>query len=207
MLGNRMTLRDRGSMTTAPTQPRRGRPTTITRERIVDAGIEMGLPDLTFVGLAARIGVSHMALYKHVPNLEALKLIVADGIFLRWDMPAPQGETLEHYLAAFSASLRELVRLHPGLAFYMIRRKANMPAMIDRIRAHHVEVATAYGIAPEQAGRILSTVAFHCVALADTVYSTATQHDQSTTAQADMPDFEAEFAYGMEALIFGLLHK
>lgn len=192
-------------MTTAPEQPRRGRPATITRDRIVDAGIAMGLPDLTFVGLAARIGVSHMALYKHVPNLEALKLLVADAIFLRWDMPAPQGETLERYLVAFSASLRALVGHHPGLAFYMIRRKAQMPAMIERIRAHHTDVATAYGISPEKAGRLLSTVAFHCIALADTVYSLADQPDGAADDAATTQDIEAEFAYGMRCLIVGLL--
>ncbi|TDW64626.1 hypothetical protein EDF57_104425 [Novosphingobium sp. PhB55] len=191
-------------MTTAPEQPRRGRPATITRERIVDAGIAMGLPDLTFVGLAARIGVSHMALYKHVPNLEALKLLVADAIFLRWDMPAPQGETLENYLVAFSASLRDLVGRHPGLALYMIRRKAQMPAMIERIRAHHAAIANAFGITPEKAGRLLSTVAFHCIALADTVYSRT--EDAERPIDGKYPaDIEAEFAYGMHALILGLL--
>lgn len=191
-------------MTTAPEPPRRGRPATITRELIVDAGIAMGLPDLTFVGLAARIGVSHMALYKHVPNLEALKLLVANAIFLRWNMPALEGEPLEHYLVAFSASLRALVWRHPGLAFYMIRRKAQMPAMIARIRAHHTEVATAYGIPPEKAGRLLSTVAFHCIALADTVYSTA---DQPEPIPDEAEDIEAEFAYGMHCLIVGLLRE
>lgn len=196
-------------MTTAPEQPRRGRPATITRERIVDAGIAMGLPNLTFVGLAARIGISHMGLYKYVPNLEALKLLVADAIFLRWDMPALEGETLERYLAAFSASLRALVGRHPGLAFYMIRRKAQMPAMIARIRAHHTEVAAAYGISPEKAGRLLSTVAFHCIALADTVYSMAGQPeripDQGEDQDGPAQDIEAEFAYGMHCLIIGLL--
>ena len=59
----------------------RGRPPSITRERIVEAGIEMGLPNITFVGLAAALGVSHMALYKHVANLEALKALVAEEIF------------------------------------------------------------------------------------------------------------------------------
>ena len=46
-------------------RPARGRPPTITLERIADAGIAMGLPNLTFVGVAAALGVSHMALYKH----------------------------------------------------------------------------------------------------------------------------------------------
>lgn len=35
-----------------------------------DAGIEIGLPNITFVGVAAALGVSHMVLYKHVASLE-----------------------------------------------------------------------------------------------------------------------------------------
>ena len=55
--------------------PGRGRPRTITRERIADVSVAIGLPNLTFVGVAAALGVSHMALYKHVPNIEALKCL------------------------------------------------------------------------------------------------------------------------------------
>ncbi len=58
--------------------PGRGRPRTITRERIADVSVAIGLPNLTFVGVAAALGVSHMALYKHVPNIEALKCLVAE---------------------------------------------------------------------------------------------------------------------------------
>lgn len=68
-----------------PQQPAtRGRPRIITRERIVDAGIQIGLPSITFVGVAAALGVSHMALYKHVPSLEELKHLAAEEAFKRW---------------------------------------------------------------------------------------------------------------------------
>lgn len=53
--------------TKRPALPR-GRPRTITRERIANAGIALGLPKITIVGIAAKLGISHMALYKHVPS-------------------------------------------------------------------------------------------------------------------------------------------
>lgn len=53
--------------TKRPALPR-GRPRTITRERIANAGIALGLPKITIVGIAAKLGISHMALYKHVPG-------------------------------------------------------------------------------------------------------------------------------------------
>ena len=116
-------------MSNEPPAPARGRPRTLTRERIAEAGMQIGLPALTFTGVASALGVSHVALYKHVPNLEELKRLVAAEIFERWQMPPlPQegaegggadgekGESgkgrgdLETYLLAFTHSLRELTR-------------------------------------------------------------------------------------------------
>lgn len=180
--------------------PRPGRPRTITRERIADAGIAMGLPSLTFVGIAALLGVSHMALYKHVANLAALKLLVAEEIFVRWEMPAAGDDGLDAYLVRFSASLRTLVKAHPGLAPYLLRRKATPPAMLARIDAHHEHVAHAYALPKARARWLLSTVALHCVALADTVYAQAGEEWDGEEA-----GIEAEFDLGMRALIVGAL--
>lgn len=66
---------------TVPKSPSRGRPPSITRERLTDAGIALTLPKLTMVGVADQLGVSAMALYKHVSGLEALKELVAEEIF------------------------------------------------------------------------------------------------------------------------------
>ena len=74
-------------MSNEPPAPARGRPRTLTRERIAEAGMQIGLPALTFTGVASTLGVSHVALYKHVPNLEELKRLVAAEIFERWQMP------------------------------------------------------------------------------------------------------------------------
>ena len=180
--------------------PRAGRQRTITRARIADAGIAMGLPGMTFVGVAALLGVSHMALYKHVANLAALKLLVAEEIFARWELPPPGSDELERYLVKFSASLRELVKSHAGLAAYLIRRKATTPGMLARIDAHHDQVARSYAMPKARARWLLSTVALHCVALADTVYALAGEEwDEADAA------IEAEFDLGMRALIVGAL--
>lgn len=187
-------------MITATPAPRPGRPRTITRERIADAGMAMGLPKLTFVGVAALLGVSHMALYKHVANLAALKLLVAEAIFTRWQLPDTGDGDLEQFLLRFSASLRELVKAFPGLAPYLIRRKVTTPAMLASIAAHQAEVARLYGMPIERARWLLSTVAFHCIALADTVYAAGDEAWEEEDAA-----IEAEFDLGMHALILGAL--
>ncbi|MGE8347685.1 MAG: TetR family transcriptional regulator [Pseudomonas helleri] len=195
---------------TPPQSPAtRGRPRTITRERIVEAGIKMGLPSITFVGVAAALGVSHMALYKHVANLEALKSMVAEEIFTRWQIPqaeADQYSGLKDYMLVFATSVRVFVKAHPGLTPYVIRRLAATQPMLAKIDDHQSHIAQAYGLSKESARWLLATVAFHGIAVADTVYSvTGREPVLEAERAAEEAEMEAELEQGMHALIVGAL--
>lgn len=186
--------------------PGRGRPRTITRERIADVSVAIGLPNLTFVGVAAALGVSHMALYKHVPNIEALKCLVAEEIFQRWQIPRADGdcvEGLQAYLTRFAMSVQAFVKAHPGLTPYVIRRLAATEAMIDKINDHQAHIAQAYGLSLEQARWLLSTVAFHCFAVADTVSGREPLLEADRAGEES--EMEVELLEGMQALIVGAL--
>lgn len=187
----------------------RGRPRTITRERIADVGIGVGLPNITFTGLAAALGVSHMALYKHVPSLEELKQLVAEEIFSRWEIPQPADSSrdeLREYLTVFATSVREFVKAHPGVTPYVIRRLAATQSMIDKIDGHQRHIANTYGISKEQARWLLATVAFHCLAAADTVYSVAGKEPVVDADRAEEEaEMEVELCQGIQALIVGAL--
>ena len=196
----------------SPSQPAprgRGRPPSITPARIADAGNAIGLRNITFVGLAAALGVSHMALYKHVASLEALKQLVADEIIRRWHIPQALGNQpagLRVYLTVFSASVQEFVKAHPGVTPYVLRRMAASDVVIDKIQAHQRHIAQAYGIPRERAQWLLATVAFHCFAAADTLYSVAAQDPVVDAARAEEEaEMEVEFVRGMQALIVGAL--
>lgn len=200
----------KGPMSSSEPAAPRGRPRTITREKIVDASIEIGLPRITFVGVAAALGVSHMALYKHVPSLEALKHLVAEEVFARWEIPqadeAATREGLQAYLERFVASVRDFVRKHPGLTPYVIRRLAATQPMLAKIDAHQSHIAQAYGLPKAQARWLLATVAFHGMAVADTVYSVAGEEPVLAADRAvEEAEMEAELMRGMHALIVGAL--
>ncbi|WP_075179236.1 TetR/AcrR family transcriptional regulator [Neptunomonas phycophila] len=190
-------------------RPVRGRPPSITHQKIVNAGIKIGLPNLTFVGVAAALGVSHMALYKHVDNLEALKSMVAEEIFTRWDIPKPnadQCEDFETYLVTFSASIRLFVKAHPGLTPFVIRRMAATEPMLDKIKAHQVLIADRFSLTEVQARWVLATVAFHCIAVSDTVYSVLGSNPEPKVVYTeDEAEMEAELIQGMHALVTGVL--
>ncbi|GGY03550.1 TetR/AcrR family transcriptional regulator [Paludibacterium paludis] len=187
----------------------RGRPRTISRERIADAGIGIGLPNITFIGVAAALGVSHTALYKHVPGLEELKCLVAEEIFHRWQIPRARHDgrgELKDYLIGFAESVREFVKAHPGLTPYVIRRLAATESMIAKIDEHQRHIARAFGITEEQARWLLATVAFHGLAVADTVYSVAGREPAVNADHRDEEnEMESELARGMHALIVGAL--
>ena len=194
---------------TAPQPPAtRGRPRTITRERIVEAGIEIGLPSITFIGVAAALGVSHMALYKHVANLDALKSMVAEEIFTRWQIPRADAERrsgLKEYMIVFATSVRVFVKAHPGLTPYVIRRLAATQPMLAKIEEHQSHIAQVYGISKQHARWLLATVAFHGIAVADTVYSVTGRGAEEAERAAEEAEMEAELAQGMHALIVGAL--
>ncbi|MCL4067675.1 TetR/AcrR family transcriptional regulator [Pseudomonas sp. GX19020] len=157
-------------MSLSPSPPARGRPATITRDRIADAGIAIGLNDLTIVGVAARLGVSHMGLYKHVRGLADLRSLVAEAAFLRWEFPRPGPEVpLASWLWDFATSIWRLVEAHPGIAPWLLRGDMITREMTEKIVAHQEELAGTRGLSFAQARWLMLTIAFHCVAVADTV--------------------------------------
>ncbi|THU05123.1 TetR/AcrR family transcriptional regulator [Lampropedia puyangensis] len=194
----------------SPERPaKRGRPRTITREKICEAGMQLGLPNITFVGVAAALGVSHMALYKHVANLQELKLLVAQEMFNQWQLPqASQAHhmPLKDYLVAFTQAVREFIKAHPGLTPYVIRRAAATESMIEKILSHQRHIAQAYGLGQEQSRWLVATVAFHCMAVADTVYTVASREPMTGADRAvEEKEMEEELNQGMQALIVGAL--
>lgn len=187
----------------------RGRPPTITRARIADAGIQIGLPNITFVGVAAALRVSQMALYKHVGNLEGLKQLVAEEIFSRWQVPRaknPVEGSLKDYLLVFSAATQAFVKANPGITPYVIRRLVATPSMLDKIREHQEHIAQAYGVSFERSRYLMGTVAFHCLAVADTVYAVAGREPRLAVERVvEEIEMEEILQSGMTALIQGAL--
>ena len=150
-----------------------------------------------------------MALYKHVANLEALKNLVAEEIFTRWQIPradVEQRSALREYLTLFATSVRVFVKAHPGLTPYVIRRLAATQPMLAKIDEHQGHIAQVYGLSKENARWLLATVAFHGIAVADTVYSVTSRAPVIEADRlAEETEMEVELDQGMRALIVGAL--
>ncbi|MEP9394906.1 hypothetical protein ABLE92_17630 [Gordonia sp. VNQ95] len=178
-----------------------GRPPTISAERIVAVGTEITLPAITFARVAKELGVTQPALYKHVSGVDELKRLIAEHIFLSWALPAPSADdSLPTYLFGFGHSMYLLAQQHPGITGFLTRRDDTTPSMVDKIAEHHREVAATYRLPRATAQWLLSTIAFHCVALADTFYAT-----RDGAADHDTGDADREFDWGLKSLILGSL--
>ncbi|MEN5278667.1 hypothetical protein ABE527_17165 [Brucella sp. TWI432] len=182
----------------------RGRPRReITRTQIADAGIAMGLPKISIVGVAAALSLSHMTLYTYVSSLDELKQLVASEIFLRWQLPAPHDEPLEEYMETFGACMWHFVERHPGIAPYLLREDLITSDMISKIQNHQKLLVQSYNLTNEQAQWLFQTVAHVCVSVADTLIPKEEMNQNS--AHRENSEIKNKYTLGVKALIIGSL--
>ncbi|GAQ57026.1 TetR/AcrR family transcriptional regulator [Streptomyces acidiscabies] len=106
------------------------------REEILDAALaiadERGLEAVSMRALADRVGVTPMALYRHVKDKAAL----LDGMLGRLLVVLPSGvveeRTWDERLAVLAHAVREVTRRHPWAAQLLFSRPAVSP---DAVRA------------------------------------------------------------------------
>lgn len=104
--------------------PRRGRPPSITREQIVERALvvldEAGVDGLTMKSLAGDLGVTTMALYRHVDDKEHLLALALDAIaepFAAITFPTEPRECIRLAMT----TLYETLTAHPWVPEALIR--------------------------------------------------------------------------------------
>ncbi|MFC7109128.1 TetR/AcrR family transcriptional regulator [Nonomuraea rubra] len=96
-----------------------GRPRQIETADIVRAGRELGLRDLSMNAVAARLGVSSTALYRHVDGRWELERLVGESILAGLDFHDDPAHGPVRHLLSFALELRGFILRHPGLAAYV----------------------------------------------------------------------------------------
>jgi AcrR family transcriptional regulator len=97
---------------------------TLTRDGVVAAALDLagesGLEAVTMHALGRRLGVTPMALYRHVgPHAELLRL-VADRVGARIDPPMPPELPWDERARAWATTQRRVLRRYPGVAAWLI---------------------------------------------------------------------------------------
>ncbi|MFI6602799.1 TetR/AcrR family transcriptional regulator C-terminal domain-containing protein [Nonomuraea sp. NPDC050536] len=125
----------------------------VTRDRIVGAAIEIadaeGLEALGMRGLAAKLGIATMTLYRHVPGKEDLVLLMVDAVMEEFPLPDPAPEGWRARLEASARVQWAGYRAHPWMAgITSLTRPLPSPSLLK-----HTEWALAaldgHGLAPE----------------------------------------------------------
>ena len=133
-------------------RPGRGRPAQLSREQIVAAALESNLETVTVRELAARLGVSHGALYRWVPGREELLDLVSEVIVERI-LPAdePRPSQWRAWLRRLAWAMHDEFLAVPGYASRTARPHRHNPASFARLRAGVVAAFEASGASPEMA--------------------------------------------------------
>jgi len=140
-----------------------GRPPQISRPAIVAASLaiadERGLAGLTMQAVAQRLGVTPMALYRHVDDKADLLDSVVEALLT--ELPMPRAELAwDERLRELGRAARTLARRHPAVFPLLLQRPANTPES-RRVRDSIVAALEEAGLDPQaarRAERLLSTV-------------------------------------------------
>ena len=140
-----------------------GRPAQISREDVLRASMAIadsgGLGAVTMQAVARRLGVTPMALYRHVANKADLLDALVEGLLT--EFPLPAGDLpWDERLRALGRSIREVARRHPSLFPLLLQRPAATPES-RRVRDAVCAALEEAGLGAAQARRaerLLSTV-------------------------------------------------
>lgn len=140
-----------------------GRPPQISRPAIVEASLaiadERGLAGLTMQAVAERLGVTPMALYRHVDDKADLLDSVVEALLT--ELPLPRAELpWKERLRGLGQAVRMVARRHPAVFPLLLQRPANTPES-RRVRDSVVAALEEAGLDPEaaqRAERLVSTV-------------------------------------------------
>ncbi|MEZ0367065.1 TetR/AcrR family transcriptional regulator [Mycobacterium sp. pUA109] len=182
-----------------------GRPPLIAVDDIVRAGRELGMQRLSVNAVAARLGVSATALYRHVEGRWELERLVGESLLADLELRDEPSADTERHLLTFGLQLFEFATAHRGLASYLqvLFPRGTAGA---RLLADEVEALGRRGYVAEAAVVLGSAVATLAISLAAREESNA-----EATGGDDAGGFAAERDAVADRLVadaqFGATHS
>lgn len=133
----------------------------LTREDIVRAAMRLadseGLDGLSMRRLAEALGVTPMALYRHVSNKDEILAEVVGAVLRGAGLPDVGAGDWAGWLAAAAHQLRTLLVEHPGALGVFCREPVTTPAAAARL-AEGLERLQAAGFGTDEAARAYAAV-------------------------------------------------
>jgi TetR/AcrR family transcriptional regulator, tetracycline repressor protein len=119
--------------------PRRAPWGTISREEIIRAAVTTvsagGYEEMTIRSLAAELGVSPMALYRHIRDKDDLLDEVVDRLLARAWRPAAPEDDWQAWVTEAAAKLRAFLVSQPAALHVYLQHPVVSPAAVERMNA------------------------------------------------------------------------
>jgi len=164
-----------------------GRPRQIEESDIVRAGRTLGMRRLSLKAVAAELGVSATALYRHVDNRWGLERLVGESLLAELRLADEPAHDLVQHLLSLGMQLRRHVLANPGLASYLQvlfpRGEAGRRLLADAVAA-----LERRGYAPEAAVVVCSAVASLSIGYAAAEDLQAERADAIESVRQDVMD-------------------
>ncbi|SEG95263.1 regulatory protein, tetR family [Nonomuraea solani] len=132
-----------------------GRPAQIDRAAIVAAALAIadtqGLAAVTMPSVATRLGVTAMALYRHVGGKEALLDALVEALLTETPLP-PAGLTWQERLERLAHAIRATALRHPAAFPLLLQRPAATDEAL-RVRDSVCSALVEAGLSPAAAAR------------------------------------------------------
>jgi AcrR family transcriptional regulator len=209
------------------TAPKRlGRPPSLSREQIVEAGLELldrqGLEALTLRRLGEQLGVTPMALYSYFAGKDDLVDAILDHAAEEVRLPPREG-TWEDQMRALMREARRVLARHPSALGVRLRRPLLSPGPL-RVTEAGLQILLEAGFTRKQAvsaWRALFSYMFGFVSFSpDTGRRSSTEQARSILSALPAEDYPAltsaadeaasamsgdrEFEFGLDRIVEGL---
>lgn len=198
-------------------QSRRGRPPRISRERVVDAAIEIGLDRFSMDDIADRLEVTTPALYTHVAGRDEIVRLGASLLIGRSAAGTGDWDDWEGWLRAWAANLRRDLGAVGGELLDAISEGLDMSSLdfVDQGLALMLEAGFGVG----DSGHALwlaARVAFSAGPSGTSAVATVAEVAQATARERSSPalaaamdavrdvDNDEAFAFDLDVVIAGL---
>ncbi len=142
-----------------PPAPRRGRPPRLTRDRIVDAALDLvdreGLGGLTMRALARELQADPMAVYRHVRDKDDLLGAMCDRLLVELDPIDPEA-AWEPQVRRLAEQVRERFAARPALLSALASAPVTPTSLVISGRA--IDLLVRAGLPPGEAGAAFGAV-------------------------------------------------
>lgn len=183
----------------------------LTRDDVVRAAMGLadaeGLDGLSMRRLALELGVTPMALYRHVTNKDELLAEVVDVLLRDAGLPRAAPDDWRGWLAGAAQQLRGLLLAHPGALGVFCRQPVTTPAFLERMHEGLGRLRSA-GFEHERAVQAYAAVHTYTIGFCSlTAARSEGRHaPQAAPVEVDVAAFtsEAQFGFGLDAILAGL---